>query len=405
MAVTVAVLIVGGGRAGLACARALSFRGVRPLLVERRTFPLDKVCGEGLMPCALPCLRQLGLGELSGHPFCGIDYLHPRLRAGADFAEGPGQVVRRLELSSQLLSPQVDTWENTRLLGLRRVGDWMEAETSRGLVRARLVIGADGIHSKVSQLMGWLGHRWAWPRRWGWRQHLLVPPWNRRVEVHLARGCEAYVSPAGPDRVGVAVLSPKGPRRQHWLEAFPELRERLAGAAPASDLSGHGPLCRFPRRIHKPGVLLLGDAAGYLDACTGEGLSLALQQALWVADHWSPSLGLTQLPGYGAFHRRLTRAYKVLTAGVLLLSSQDRLLRAALELLRQRPALMQQLLSANQGLLDWKRPLLELLVRLPARWLGDLIADTRMAQQIGGAGRQPADPQVTDGPMELTLRV
>jgi len=404
VAVTVPVLIVGGGPAGLACARALSLRGLRPLLIERRCFPVDKVCGEGLMPCALPWLQQLGLEELDGHPFWGIDYVHPRFRAGVDFAEGPGRVVRRLELSSQLLSPAVEVLENTRLLGLRRQGDHMEVETSRGLFRARLVIGADGIHSKVSQLMSWQGQPWAWPRRWGWRQHVLAPPWNRRVEVHFARGCEAYVSPAGPDRVGVAVLSPKGLRRQHWLEAFPELRERLAGAAPASELSGHGPLCRFPRRLHEPGVLLLGDAAGYLDACTGEGLSLALQQALWVARQWEPGAGLTVLPGYAGFHRRLTRPYKVLTAGVLVLSSQDWLLRAALKGLRQRPDLMQRLLSANQGLLDWKRPLLELLWGLPGQLACDLLVG-RMAQQIGGTGRQPADAQATDGPVKLPLRV
>ncbi|ODT61874.1 hypothetical protein ABS71_16580 [bacterium SCN 62-11] len=361
---------MGGGPAGLAAARALLRQGITPVVLERRGWPIDKVCGEGIMPVGVAALSRLGV-DPGGSPLPGIDYVEGSLRAGADFAEGPGRVVRRTELSAALLC-SAELVDHCRVLDARRSGDWMEIDSTRGHWRCRLLVAADGLHSPTRRMLGLQGRTNGWWQRWGWRQHFAVRPWNRRVEVHYAKGCEAYVSPAGPDTVGVAVLSQAGLRRHNWLSAFPELSERLH--SPVSQLAGYGPLWQRSRSVHEPGVVLLGDAAGYLDACTGEGLSLAFAQAEALGRQWKPGTERTRLPDYVRTHADIVGHYYTVTWGALWLSRWPWLRRGVLRTLRDHPALFQRLLSANQGLLAPHAPLLELFLRVPpqlvAGWLG-----------------------------------
>jgi flavin-dependent dehydrogenase len=97
--------------------------------------------------------------------------------------------------------------------------------------------------------------------------------------VHWSAGSEAYVTPVAEDLVGVAILGGARGGFESRLEPFTALRERLAGAAPASEARGAGPLRQNVRRRADGNVLLIGDASGYLDALTGEGIGLAVAQA------------------------------------------------------------------------------------------------------------------------------
>ncbi|MCC5691560.1 hypothetical protein, partial [Klebsiella pneumoniae] len=141
-----------------------------------------------------------------------------------------------------------------------------------------MLVAADGLHSPLRRAAG-LDVESAGPRRFGLRQHFRVAPWGARVEVHFAGGVEAYVTPAGAQRVGVAFLWEDGAvervRFDALLARFPALAERLAGAAPDSAPRGAGPLLRRVRGRVADRFALVGDAAGYVDAVTGEGLSLA----------------------------------------------------------------------------------------------------------------------------------
>ena len=368
------VLIVGGGPAGLCAARALLARGVRPVVLERRSWPVDKVCGEGIMPVGVACLRRLGVTLSADCLLHGVDYVEGSLRAGADFAEGPGLLVRRTDLSRTLLCP-AELVENCLVGEVRRQGDWMEVDSNRGRWRCRLLVAADGLHSPIRRSLGLQRGEKNWLQRWGWRQHFAVTPWNRRVEVHYSRDCEAYVSPVGREMVGVAVLSQSGLRRHNWLDAFPDLKQRLH--SPVSQLSGYGPLWQRARRVHEPGVVLLGDAAGYLDACTGEGLSLAFAQAEVLGQPWQAAPELTFMPQYQASYRQLVHHYYIVTWGALWLARWPGLRTAVLRTLSTQPALLPRLLSANQGLLPPYRPLLELFIRVPpqlfAGWLARVL--------------------------------
>lgn len=116
------------------------------------------------------------------------------------------------------------------------------------------------------------------PRRYGLRQHYQIAPWTDFVEVHWAAGGEAYVTPVGENLVGVAVLSSQRCTYQTHLAQFPALRARLEGPA-VTRVRGAGPLRQRVRSRVAGRVLLVGDAAGYTDALTGEGVTLALRSA------------------------------------------------------------------------------------------------------------------------------
>ena len=104
------VLIVGGGPAGLAAAIELGRQRLNVTVIERRVWPVDKVCGEGLMPTGVDCLKRLGVFKHIEpdqlRPFAGITWLEGESQAvQADFIGGPGFGIRRLGLSRALSRP------------------------------------------------------------------------------------------------------------------------------------------------------------------------------------------------------------------------------------------------------------------------------------------------------------
>ncbi|MBW8485487.1 NAD(P)/FAD-dependent oxidoreductase [Actinomadura parmotrematis] len=303
------VLIAGAGPAGLATAVHAAERGLTALVVEPRPAPIDKACGEGLMPAGLAALHALGV-DPPGHPLRGIRYLDAAgPPATARFAE-PGRGVRRTALHEAL-------WARAAELGVPVVQGRVTGVVQRaGHVeaaghRARWLVAADGLHSPLRAALG-LDAPVPPPRRYGLRRHFRTPPWTDLVEVHWAGDAEAYVTPVGPDLVGVALLS--GARRPYadHLAAFPELRARLAGPA-ASRVRGAGPLRRRARRRVAGRVLLVGDAAGYVDALTGEGVSLAVR----AAGELVRCLAADRPGDYEAAWRSLTRRHRLLTGALL----------------------------------------------------------------------------------------
>jgi flavin-dependent dehydrogenase len=330
--VSVDLLVIGGGPVGLATALYASRQGLTVRVVEPREGPVDKACGEGLMPGGLAALADLGV-DPSGHAFHGIRYLSPTGIAVANFADGPGRGVRRTELHARL-SAATDAAGVAVLAmtvtGLRQDDDGVEVSTrlpggaGGEPQRARYVVAADGLHSWTRRELG-LDRPSGRAGRYGLRQHFQVAPWSSHVDVLWGAEAEAYVTPVGSDIVGVAVLSRRRrPFREH-LAQFGPLVERLAGAEPLSPVQGAGPLRQRSRRRTAGRVLLVGDASGYVDALTGEGISLGLAQARaavaavvadqprdyersWVAATWRCSWlthGLLQATGPRAARRAL----------------------------------------------------------------------------------------------------
>ena len=304
------VLIAGGGPAGLATAIRCAQAGLSVTVAEPRTGPIDKACGEGLMPAAVTRLAALGVHP-AGRPLRGIRYMDGSHRSDALFRHGPGLGVRRTTLHAALAARAAELEIPVlprRVTGFTRRGGGV---TAAG-VEARYLVAADGLHSAIRRACG-LDPPPARHTRFGLRRHYRVAPWTDLVEVYWSRDAEAYVTPVAEDQVGVAVLGGGRGDYSSRLAAFPALRERLAGAAPASDIRGAGPLRQDVRRRTAGNVLLVGDASGYLDALTGEGIGAALAQAAVLAD----CVAAGRPDAYDRAWRRASRRSWLLTSGLL----------------------------------------------------------------------------------------
>jgi flavin-dependent dehydrogenase len=289
------VLVVGGGPVGLAAAIHCTLAGLSVTVAEPRAGPVDKACGEGIMPAAVRRLAALGVTP-DGHPLRGIRYLDAAHQADAPFLRGDGLGVRRTVLHAALAAraaalgvPVIPA----RVTAFER----HEGHVAAAGVEARYLVAADGLHSTIRRALDretprqpGRGSRPALPR-YGLRRHYRVAPWTDLVEVHWAPRAEAYVTPVSDDVVGIGLLfnrparagphldEPTGDDFAARLSGFPALRDRLGGAAPASEVRGAGPMRqRVRRRVHGR-VLLVGDASGYVDALTGEGIGVGLAQA------------------------------------------------------------------------------------------------------------------------------
>jgi flavin-dependent dehydrogenase len=300
------VLVAGGGPGGLATALQARRHGLSVIVAEPRDVPIDKACGEGLMPGGLAELTSLGV-DPAGLPLRGIAYVSGHRRAEAHFRPGPGRGVRRTTLHAALAAraKEQDTdWVSTRITGVEQDAHGV---TAAG-VRARWLIAADGLHSAVRRAVG-IGAVAGWPRRYGVRWHFAVPPWSDFVEVHWSARGEAYVTPVEPDLVGVAILSDRKPQ----LNWFPSLAAHLSGAD-GGPPRGCGPLRQVVSRRVSGRVLLVGDAAGYEDALTGEGISLAVKQAAAAVQ----AIVDDNPSSYEAAWRRITRDYRLITRALVL---------------------------------------------------------------------------------------
>lgn len=318
------VLVAGGGPVGLAAAIAARGWGLDVVVLEQRATPVDKACGEGLMPSALRSLRVLGV-DPPGAALEGIRYVDGLRSVETRFRRGPGRGVRRTVLHEYLRKAAVDAGvvvASGRVAGLRQDGASVEAV---GL-RARWLLAADGLHSHIRHELGVAVPQPAGrSARFGQRRHYAVAPWTDLVEVHWSPRAEAYVTPVAPDLVGVAVLGPAGLPYARALDYFPALQARLGGAAAVTPVRGAGPMRQRSSAVRVGRVLLVGDAAGYVDALTGEGIAVGIASAQAAAAAVAGGRPET----YDQAWRRLSRRYRVITSGLLIATSRSDL-RAAL---------------------------------------------------------------------------
>jgi menaquinone-9 beta-reductase len=364
------VCIAGGGPAGLACAIAAALRGFRVLVIDGMTPPIDKACGEGLMPDTLAALARLGIRmddpalPALGHPLQGIRFLDAQPDpasnsiAQASFAPGPGRGVSRLHLHRQLLARATELgvgfhWQ-TVVQGIvqgieQKTGQSKESSitvhTTRGALQARFLIGADGHQSRVRASAG-LDRASLSDRRIGLRQHFALAPWTSFVEVYWSAQGQAYVTPVSSEEVCVAFIArQKFPSVAAALACFPQLQARLASAPPSDAPRGSITLSRKLHRVTRGNIALLGDASGSVDAVTGEGLSLCFRQALALAD----ALAAGDLAQYQQAHTALRRLPHLMAGMLLLLDRSPRLRAHVFARFERQPQLFARLLEVHIG--------------------------------------------------------
>lgn len=343
------VAIVGGGPVGLVAAIACAQRGLRVFLADAARPPLDKACGEGLMSHALGVLRALNvsLADEQVAPFEGIRFLNNGRTAEARFRSGPALGVRRTVLHQALarraVAAGVELAWGERVTGLSEDGSGLLLDRRR--VRARWVIGADGLQSRVRAWAG-LSRGRTRTRRIGQRRHFALRPWSRFVEVYWSAHGQAYVTPVGPNEVGVAVLSrEKAASLDEFLESLPELRDRLAEAVPSTSLRGALSIERRLSRCTRGSVALVGDAAGSVDSITGEGLGIGFRQALALAD----AIASGSLHRYESASRAILRMPSFMSQTLLLMDRSALIRREAVRVLGRSPRLFSGMLRVHTG--------------------------------------------------------
>lgn len=338
------VLVIGGGPAGLAAAIAARRKGFRVILADGARVPIDKACGEGLMPEALDALARLGVPLPAGQVFRGIRFLEGNLEVDGTFPKGRGLGVRRTVLHQTLVQAAVDAgvdlrWD-TPIDALSVDGAVLSGES----VSCRWLVGADGAQSRVRK---WMGVRVLDRRvRYGFRRHYQMAPWTDRVEVHWGPGLQIYAAPVGPDEVCVALLSGDSQMRvDDALAFFPDLAARLADAPLLSEERGGISATRRVAAVTQGRIALVGDAAGSVDAITGQGMCLGFQQGLALAD----ALAMEDMEAYEAAHLRIMRRPRSMAELLLLMDRYPNLRTRVLETLARNPGLFRLLLAYHVG--------------------------------------------------------
>ncbi len=389
------VLVVGGGVAGAATARLLAERGHPVILLDRAHFPRDKPCGEGVMPTGVRLLDRLGvLAKVPSeqrHILRGVGFVvNGRDRVCGDFPDvGEGFTlglgVKRLVLDHQVLEharahPGVEVRESEQAIDACWArGEPAEVSTPGARYRARVVVGADGIHSLIRRRLGLElphGRR----QRYGIRAHLTFrqgQPLPDYVMVYGDALAECYTTPVSETELEVALLVERSRMKAFagrlesafdaYLQSLPHLRELVRGGQRTSPVLACGPFDVGVRSRVSDRAILVGDAGGYLDPITGEGISLALQGAYWAAEVVDDALRRDDLSAaqLRPYHTRLEQAYghaRILTRAVLSLVRHKRLAAFLVRRLARCPELYSRLLAINCGVRTfWSLSLSDLL--------------------------------------------
>ncbi len=365
-------IIVGGGPAGLATGIRLAQKHLSVLICEAKQFPVDKACGEGIMPTGVRLLERLGVNglipEVDFFPFSGVRYIsEDGASATGEFQEGTGWGMRRRVLSEKLFQlasgyRQITILPRTRILSIESKPGSVGICSGQDEFEACLLIGADGLNSfvRTRSSMGQSRNR---SFRWGICAHFEMPPWTDHVEVYWSSGIEIYVTPLSATEIGVAILwdrsrYPQSTNREGlyttFLNGFPVLKERLKNISFTGSIQSAGPFLQSSRYLAKNRILLIGDAAGYLDAITGEGISLALAEAELCSQYAADFVQKTNqnelmLARYDRQLKQMMHRSQEMTHFVLFLSRHPLLARQMIHFLSTRPWTFQFLLSYNMG--------------------------------------------------------
>lgn len=318
------VLVAGAGPAGCLAATLLSRAGARVLLVDRARFPREKLCGDTINPGALEILRRarLDAGE-PGLPISGMLVTGPGgSRVLADYPDGAtGRALTRREFDHALVEraaaagvdfrdavlaerPLLDGGQAVRGLRLRTSAGFEETP-------ARLVIAADGGASRLGRILG-LAQAPARPRRWAVGAYFTnVAGLGARGEMHVRERHYVGVAPLPRGLANACVVTADRQRLRapgallaEVLRTDRELAPRFARAEMVARPVVLGPLAVDCRAAGLPGLLLAGDAAGFIDPITGDGLRFALRGAELAAAEAARTLQTGARDG----HWRLARA-------------------------------------------------------------------------------------------------
>lgn len=341
------VFVVGGGPAGLAAAIAARRKGLRVIVADGARYPIEKACGEGLMPGTVGLLRELGveIRNEDGREFCGIRFVDGSRRVHAEFPQESGIGMRRRRLHERMAQAAeksgVTLLWNTPVTGIEGAGVY----TGKEFYRARWIVGADGAQSRIARWSG-LGGSARRNFRFARQQHFQVSPWSEHVEIYWGARSQAYVTAVAANEICVAMLTSDADARMETLLAeHPELAARLAGEKVSTMERGAVTGTHRLRRVTRGNVILIGDASGTVDAITGEGLRLGFEHAVAAVD----AMVSGDLRAYERKHRQIARRPGTMAAVLQILDKRPGLREKVLRAFCDAPDIFASLLTVHIG--------------------------------------------------------
>jgi flavin-dependent dehydrogenase len=299
------------------------------------------------MPDGLAALAALGVQIDPSHAalFRGIRFINGAREVEASFSCGVGYGIRRTVLHQALVDRAsecgVSLHWGRRITGLSPDGLQVEG----AVVPSRWLICADGQNSKLRRLSG-LNPAHATRQRFGFRRHYCVARWSEFVEVHWSDLGQMHVTPVADDQVCVALITSRsGLRFDAALPSFPQLAVKLQRVALIGSRIGATTASRRLRSVQTGSVALIGEAAGSVDAITGEGLSIAFQQAVALAKAMRDG----DLTAYDAAHVKVTRLPRRMAVLMLLMDNRRWLRDRAFRALASDPGFFGRVLAMHTG--------------------------------------------------------
>lgn len=311
------VIIVGAGPAGCACTYMLKDSGLKVAMLEKGSFPKDKICGDGLTLDIVQQLERMNpdlarrFESLSQKiPSYGIrvispsneEMLIPFLKNGqkANYYLCERKVFDQFLYEQCLQNENLNVFLDTRVEEVRYVESGVAIRTNRETLRCSLVVGADGAHSAVASSLLRKPidrrHHIAGLRRYYSNVEGLNPD-NYLEILFLKPILPGYLwifpLPGGKANVGIGVLSSSVSKKRldlkkmfnDFLATDPNLKERFKHAQPLEPVKGHGlPLASRGLRRSGDRFVLLGDAGSLIDPLTGEGVGNAIRSGRFAAD-------------------------------------------------------------------------------------------------------------------------
>jgi flavin-dependent dehydrogenase len=361
------VVIVGGSIAGAATAIALAELGRDVLIIERAPQYRRKACGEGLFPAGVRALERLGLADELRTPSGAIEGVRFHAgghTAGAPLGGGRGLGIQRAALDQALLAraeragAQLRRGEAVTRIAVAAGRATGVVLASGEVIAARAVVGADGLHSRVRRLAGLdaPGHG----SRYGVSAHVRTPgavaPF---VDVYFEGGYELYVTPVGEGLGNVALLTRRAGMERFAGNLAATFEALLAahtacrdGFELADEPLAAGPFSRRARRAWRANVVLVGDAAGFFDGISGEGMSVALQTAPLAAaaiDAYLADGAFEELRCYQRARAGIVRNSNLLARLSLAIGARPGTAALAVRNLERRPDTFARLTAINSG--------------------------------------------------------
>lgn len=343
------VFVVGGGPAGLVAAIAASQQGLSVMVADGAEHPIDKPCGEGLVPEAQEALTQLNIKipESVGYCFRGIRFLQRENQVCAEYVHGGhGIGIRRTVLHELLVARArecgVKMMWKTPVMGIENNSVKLRTK----VVEAQWIVGADGSGSRVRKWSG-LEKTASKHQRFASRRHYRVRPWTDYMEIYWGECAQGYVTPVSNEEVCIVVTAEQA-QDANFPKAFenwPELRERLERAELNSRERGAITSMHSLENVYRGNVALVGDASGSVDAITGEGLRLAFAQALVLAE----GMRRGDLREYQRVHRQLAKRPTWMGRLLVTLGRHAAMRRRAIKSLAANPGIFEEFLAIHGG--------------------------------------------------------